>query len=263
MTAEGIHIPRLSLILYQSGGDLSMKFGSLGCLSQPAAVQTCVIGYNRLKTEIFMRKYDIETAEFVAAARKAAAYGLVQCSSGNLSRRVGPDAALLSASGSWLGELTADEVAIFELTSGRSLNGRKPTCESGFHLGILKCRADVQVVLHFQSLYATAIACGQPADYDYNLTIEVPVYIGEPAVVDYLPPGSGQLAEAVVDAFGDKQVTMAFLKNHGLVTVGKNFNDAIQKAVFFEMTCRILLTNPDAVPLPAEAVKALRQLGQA
>ncbi len=210
-----------------------------------------------------MQKYDTETAEFVAAARKAAAYGLVQCSSGNLSRRVGPDAALLSASGSWLGELTADEVAICEIGSRRSLNGRKPTCESGFHLGILRQRPDVQVVLHFQSLYATAIACGRPADYDYNMTIEMPVYIGEPAVVDYLPPGSDQLAQAVVDAFGDKQVTMAFLKNHGLVTVGKNFNDVIHQSVFFEMTCRILLTNPNAAPLPAEAVKALRQLGQA
>ena len=56
---------------------------------------------------------------------------------------------------------------------------------------------------------------------------------------------------------------MAFLKNHGLVTVGKNFDDAIQKAVFFELACRILLTNPDTKPMDETAVKHLRSLGQA
>jgi ribulose-5-phosphate 4-epimerase/fuculose-1-phosphate aldolase len=210
-----------------------------------------------------MQQYAADIMEFVAAGRKAAAFGLMQCSSGNLSRRIGPDTALLSASGSWLGELTADEVAVCQIDSGRCLNGKKPTCECVFHLGILKHRPEVNVVLHFQSPYATAIACGQPQDHDYNMTIEMPVYIGTPAVVPYLPPGSPQLAQAVIDAFRDKQVNMAFLKNHGLVTAGKNFNDAIQKAVFFEMTCRILLTNPNAKPLDAKEVKALRQTDQA
>lgn len=210
-----------------------------------------------------MQPYAAEIMEFVAAGRKAAAFGLMQCSSGNLSRRIAPDTALLSASGSWLGELTADEVAVCQIDSGRCLNGKKPTCECVFHLGILKNRPEVNVVLHFQSPYATAIACGQPQDHDYNMTIEMPVYIGTPAVVPYLPPGSVQLAQAVIDAFRDPQTTLAILKNHGLVTIGKTVNDAIQKAVFFEMTCQILLTNPAARALPPEAVQALRQLGQA
>jgi len=69
------------------------------------------------------------------------------------------------------------------------------------------------------------------------------------------------LAEAVADAFKDPQTHLAILKNHGLVTVGKDFNDAIQKAVFFEMACRILLTHPNAKPLDVEAVKQLRADG--
>jgi ribulose-5-phosphate 4-epimerase/fuculose-1-phosphate aldolase len=54
---------------------------------------------------------------------------------------------------------------------------------------------------------------------------------------------------------------LAILKNHGLVSVGKDFNDAIQKAVFFEMACRIILTNPNAKPLDAAMVKQLRKDG--
>ena len=207
---------------------------------------------------------DEETIKkFAAACHKVAEYGLVSCSSGNLSWRVGPDTALLSASGSWLGELTAEQVAVCDFNTGQCINGKTPTCESVFHLGILKNRPEVNVVLHFQSPYATAISCGEPEGLNFNMTIEVPVYIGDPAVVEYLPPGSGELAQAVIDAFKDTQTHLAILKNHGLVSVGKDFNDAIQKAVFFEMACRIILTNPNAKPLDDDAVKQLRNTGSA
>ena len=203
------------------------------------------------------------TKQFVAACHKVAEYGLVSCSSGNLSWRTGPETALLSATGSWLGELTESQVAVCDIHTGESVNGKVPTCESVYHLGILKNRPEVNVVLHFQSHYATAIACGEPEAVNFNMTIEVPVYIGTPAVVPYLPPGSGQLAQAVIDRFKNAQTHLAILKNHGLVSVGKNFNDAIQKAVFFEMACKIILTNPDAKPLDAHAVEHLRKTSHA
>lgn len=210
-----------------------------------------------------MKIDDSKYEAFVAAAHKVAQYGLVQCSSGNLSWRVGPNEAMLSASGAWLAELTAKQIALCELSSGQCVNGIKPTCEAGFHVGILKARSDAHVVLHFQSPYATALACGDPARHNLNLTIEVPVYIGDAAVVAYLPPGSNELAEAVVDAFGHGDTQIAILKNHGLVTLGKTFDDAIQKAIFFEQACHICLTNPDAKPLSSDAVAYLRELGKA
>jgi ribulose-5-phosphate 4-epimerase/fuculose-1-phosphate aldolase len=210
-----------------------------------------------------MHSYDSKIPAFVEAARKVAAYGLVQCSSGNLSWRVGPDIALLSASRSWLAELTAGQVAVCEINTGQCLNKVTPTCEWVFHLGILKHRPEMNVVLHFQSPYATAVACGTPEKHDFNMTIEVPVYIGRPKAVPYSPPGSKKLAQAAIEVFKDKQTHLAILNNHGLVTVGKDINDAIQKAVFFEMTCRILLTNPDAKPLALEEVERLHKSAQA
>ena len=65
----------------------------------------------------------------------------------------------------------------------------------------------------------------------------------------------------MIDALKDSQSHLAILKNHGLVTVGRDFNDTIQKAVFFELACRILLTNPNAKPLAADMVKQLRADG--
>jgi len=198
--------------------------------------------------------------EFAAACHKIAGYGLVSCSSGNLSWRVEPNTALLSASGSWLADLTTEQVAVCAIDTGKCNNDKRPTCEHLLHLGILKNRVDVNVVLHFQSRYATAIACSETLGFDFNMTIEVPVYIGTPAAVPYLPPGSDELAQAVVDAFKDPQTQVAILKNHGLVSVGKDFNDAIQKAVFFELACQIILTNPRAKPLDEGAAKHLRDI---
>ena len=205
-----------------------------------------------------MRDNELTLTAFVQACHKVAQYDLISCSSGNLSWRIEPDTALLSASGAWLAELTPEQVAACDIDTGRCINGKVPTCESVFHLGILKTRPEMTVVLHFQSPFATAIACGDLENLDFNVIIEVPLYIGAVATVPYLPPGSAELAQAVVDAFKNPQTHMAILKNHGMVTVGKDFDDAIQKAVFFELACRILLTNPKAKLLDAETVKQLR-----
>jgi ribulose-5-phosphate 4-epimerase/fuculose-1-phosphate aldolase len=198
---------------------------------------------------------------FVAACHKVAEYGLLRCSSGNLSWRIEDRLVLLTASRSWLGELDESQVALCELDSEQCLNGKTPTVESRFHLGILRIRPEMNVVLHFQSPYATAIACGDPSRYDFNVIIEVPVYVGSPAVIDYFMPGTEALAQKTIEAMKDHD--MAILRNHGLVTVGKNFNDAIQKAVFFELACQILLTRPDVQPLPSEALPQLRAAGKA
>ena len=203
----------------------------------------------------------IKLEEFVSACHKAAKYNLVKCSSGNMSWQISESLALLSASSSWLSELSQDQVSVCQIQSGQCVNGINPTCESVFHLGILKNRLQHNVVLHFQSPYATAIACGDPSVYNFNVIIEIPVYIGKPAVVEYYPPGSQELADAVINAMKDHD--LAILKNHGLVTVGKNFDDAIQKAVFFELACKILLTQSKPETLTEEQVDYLRSLGKA
>jgi ribulose-5-phosphate 4-epimerase/fuculose-1-phosphate aldolase len=54
---------------------------------------------------------------------------------------------------------------------------------------------------------------------------------------------------------------MVIMKNHGLVTVGRDYDDAIQKAGFFELACQVLLTVGDNAGLDCEQVKKLRRMG--
>ena len=87
-----------------------------------------------------------EVQYFLECAHKCAAAGLLSCSSGNLSLRCkgqdNEDCALLSATGSWLGELREDQIALCRISDGTSLNGVHPTMEAGFHLGTMRKRPE-------------------------------------------------------------------------------------------------------------------------
>lgn len=175
--------------------------------------------------------------EFVQQADRVGAAGLTICSSGNLSWRVGNEA-LISGTGSWLPNLRTDQVAVCEVTTGQTLNGVRPSMESVFHLGIMRERPDVNVVLHFQSPYATQIACSQVRPQNYNVTAEVPLHVGR--VIPEIPfyrPGSPELATSVVEALKNRNTAM--MLKHGQVVCGKDFDDVFQRAMFFEMACRI------------------------
>lgn len=181
---------------------------------------------------------------------------MLRCSSGNMSARLENGLVAISSTGSWVGEIEAEQVAVCKLEDGQCVNNLKPTVEINFHLGILKKRADVNVVLHYQSPYATAIACGKPEKHNYAVIIETPLYnLNEPEIVDYFAPGSKQLADAVVNAFNNCDI--AILKNHGLVTVGKNYNDVIRNACFFELACQILCIEKNPTALTSEQAAAL------
>jgi ribulose-5-phosphate 4-epimerase/fuculose-1-phosphate aldolase len=205
-----------------------------------------------------LRKYAEKIDSFIDACHKVADHGLVRCNSGNMSSRLDENLAVISASRTWLAEIKTQQVVICDLQTGQSLNDRIPSVESSFHLGILRARPDANVVLHFQSPYATAIACGNPGNYDFAIIVEVPFYIGRPAVIDFLAPGSQQLAHAVIDAM--KHSNMAILRNHGLVTCGKDFHETIQRAVFFELACRILICQNNPVHLSSTQFDMLSKL---
>lgn len=177
--------------------------------------------------------------EFVAQARRVGAAGLTICSSGNLSWRVpDSDEVLLSGTGSWVPELTADRVSVCRLSTGEILNGVKPSMESVFHLGVMRRRPDVNVVLHFQSPYATAVACMADAPRNLNFTAEMALHVGEEIPhIPYFRPGSPELAQHVVDALTDHNSAM--LHKHGQVVCGTSYDQAFERAMFFEMGCRI------------------------
>jgi ribulose-5-phosphate 4-epimerase/fuculose-1-phosphate aldolase len=173
------------------------------------------------------------------AAHRAGSNRLMLCSSGNQSWRIGEEV-IISGTGSWLPCITPEKTAICSLKDGAVLNGVKPSIESSFHLGVLRNRKEMNVVLHFQSQYATIISCMKEKPTNFNVTAEIPLHVGRKIpVVPYYRPGSPELAKAVTEAMQDHNSIL--LAKHGQVVCGKDLNDAFQKAVFFEMACGIIV----------------------
>ena len=85
----------------------------------------------------------------------------------------------------------------------------------------------------------------------YGLTCPGPI-----ATVPYFAPGSEALSAAVVAKVATHDLIL--LRNHGPVVVGKDIDDVIQKAIFFELACRILIQCPSVTTLSRKAVAALR-----
>jgi ribulose-5-phosphate 4-epimerase/fuculose-1-phosphate aldolase len=196
--------------------------------------------------------------DFAAAARKMGSYGLMRCSSGNLSRRLDAERMLVKSSRSWMADLTADDISVCRIADAQHLSGRKPSVEIGFHAGCLRVRADINVVLHFQTPAATALACSKNLrEINFFAIPEMAYYIGPIGIVPYILPGTAELASAVTGTM--RTHDLAVLTNHGLVTVGKDFDDVIQKATFFELACDIILrAGSNLQPLTPAAIAALR-----
>lgn len=194
--------------------------------------------------------------EFAGRAHEISRKGLVNCSSGNLSCRLSDSEMLISKTGTWLEKLMVDEISVVNIQHGKIRNEVEPSGEWKLHTAVFRKRADVNVVLHFQSPAATSLACLAEKP-DYNAIIEVPLYIGNVPHLPFLMPGSDQLAEAVAEQSTHSNVIQ--MGNHGQVVLGKSFDEAIERAVFFELCCTIILNTGNRYhPIPAEFIPQLK-----
>lgn len=196
--------------------------------------------------------------EFVKYAHMIGAEKLVRCSSGNLSVRAG-DKVYISGTGTWLESITEDQIAVLDIKSGKRLNEVTPSIESKMHLELFKKRKDIDTILHFQSPYATTIACLENQPEDFNVTLEIPLHVGgKIPAIPYLKPGSSELAAEVAKQMKE-DIYMVILNNHGQVTCGKGFQETLQRAIFFEAACRIIiLSGGEATTLDEHQIADLK-----
>jgi len=201
-----------------------------------------------------------EISMFIEACHDAARRGLMKCSSGNMSKRIDKQRLMVSATRSWLERIGREHVSICSIAEGKLLEGPKPTVELAFHREIIRRRPEINVVMHFQSPFATTLACSGRTDIDYFVIPEIPFYIGPIGYVPYYQPGSAELAAATVDVMVD--YNMAVMDHHGLVTVAEDYDHAIQNAVFFELACEVIVRSGGKVlPLDKMHAQLLRDAG--
>lgn len=192
----------------------------------------------------------------IYTAHLADTKNLVTASSGNISARLNDNGFLISGTGKFLGSLTAGDISTCFIDDSETYSGAKPSMENHFHRAIYRNRPDANAVLHFQSLYATVLACSALPEYDLNFIPESAVYLKHIEVVPYYLPGSMELADDI--SRRSQQTDVFVLKNHGQIAAGKNLDDVLRKASIFEFACGIkVLSSNQAVRFSKKEIDEL------
>jgi ribulose-5-phosphate 4-epimerase/fuculose-1-phosphate aldolase len=198
-----------------------------------------------------------EYKRFAKWANKIGQSGLLLCSSGNLSHRVDEETLIVSESRKWLANLKQNHIVKVGLQDGNVIEGNHPTGELPLHLEVFRQNPNVNTVLHCQSGAATALACRQSAEINYNVIIEVPIYIGNVVHLPFIMPGTKELANEVAKA--SMHASVIQLSNHGQIIIGTSYKDVYQKAHFFELACQIIISNNfNCQPITAEQFEQLK-----
>jgi ribulose-5-phosphate 4-epimerase/fuculose-1-phosphate aldolase len=187
------------------------------------------------------------------SANVFSARGLAFGSTGNLSVRIG-DSIWITPTGQPLRGLTPATLAEITL-DGTALNSNRPSKEFPFHTGLYRARPEARAIVHLHSTYSVALSC-----MDAPLAAMTPYFFMRVAplgIVPYHRPGSKALADAVAEAARGHHCLL--LRNHGLVTSGETWNEAVDRAEELEETARLhfLLRGEKIRELTAADIAAL------
>lgn len=164
---------------------------------------------------------------------------LVTPTGGNVSaRQKGSTQFWITPTGQFKGGLHAQDLVKVNL-DGKWFSKRfKPSVETPLHAQIYRARNDVRAVIHAHSpLTLGTTFAGMEIK---PVTPEGVVFVGEVPIVQFETPGTEDLAEKVVDALKSHQV--AVMQNHGVVAVGGNLLEALNRIEIVEITARIMIT---------------------
>jgi L-ribulose-5-phosphate 4-epimerase len=179
--------------------------------------------------------------ELALYSRKSFDRDLISGTGGNLSVRIpGTNTALITPSGVSLADVEPDLNILVDL-EGKVLKappGLKPSKETSFHLEAYRLRPEIHGLAHVHPAYSTAYA---------NKGIALPLVtvsargnLKHVPCIDSALPGSGELRELVCAGLESHPGVRAILmKEHGILTLGKDLMEAYYLADLVEETAKI------------------------
>ena len=180
---------------------------------------------------------------------------------GNLSVRIS-DKILITPSGYSLRDMEPDMVVTVD-KEGRVIEGGVPTKDVEVHLGILRQRDEINVVGHVHGAFIIAASAILESGPDALPPITPGfVYLAHPlAMIPFMVPGTEDLSDATTEMFLDIGSNALLLQNHGLITVGKDFREALNIAEEIDEAARIyLLTDGRAKIISGENISKIKEL---
>lgn len=164
--------------------------------------------------------------------------GLIPLTSGNVSARASDEHVAITPRGIPYETLKPEDIAIVTL-GGQVVESRhNPSSETAMHALLYRECPDVNAVVHAHSPYAVAFSIvgkGIPIVCLEGLAVKGPI-----PVADYACPGTESQGAAALKALqGPPAVKGVLLRNHGVLAVGPDLNQAYIVAYRIELSARI------------------------
>ncbi|MDC7234773.1 MAG: class II aldolase/adducin family protein [Spirochaetales bacterium] len=203
--------------------------------------------------------YQKEREAVAATMRRLYSQGLTTCSGGNISLRVGKNHVLITPSALDKGKTNFRQIALMTLDGENYSTGLKPSIETDMHLKILKCRPDINAVVHAHPKSASYLTAVQNGVIRTDLLAEARYLLGEPAFAPYALMGTESLGDTAAASLADGQFAL-LMENHGVLTVGKTLLQAFDRIEVLEAAAEMTvnaLTSGNISPLCETKLKEI------
>jgi len=206
------------------------------------------------------RKAKVSKKQIIKIGKKLCRLGLVSGRAGNLSARLDKNNLLITATGCALGDLKYRDILQVSLTNKKSAKNKPVSSEFPLHSLIYQNFAS-KVVIHCHPPLTNAYFSVYPSIKP--LTLETKFYLGEIPVVKQKTPTVTR-PEAVIKVL--RKARLVVLKNHGVVSMGENFDLALSLIETLETAVKVvvvarLLQQKKPNPLNKHLKKYLTQHG--
>lgn len=154
---------------------------------------------------------------------------------GNLTIRVGDNLVLCTPTLVSKGFMTLEQMCLVDMEGNQLAGKYKRTSECMTHLAIMKRQPKAKACCHAHPPHGTAFAVAgvQPPTC---MIPEAEVFLGQIGMAEYRTPGSPANAEVVGNAAVDHMAVL--MVNHGVITWGKDIEDAYWKMENVESYCK-------------------------
>lgn len=184
-----------------------------------------------------MSKSEMTAEKIVEIGSRLYKRGLIAGTDGNISALIEPGRVMITPAGRSKGRLEPEEMIVID-DSGQKISGKlKASSEMAMHLYLYSNRPDISACVHAHPPYATAFAVAGISLSDKILP-EIILSVGNIALTEYAPPGTSALPRSLDPFITDHNAFL--LKNHGLVTIGSDLEEAYQRLEAIEHFARIL-----------------------
>lgn len=156
--------------------------------------------------------------------------------SGNVSIRLADGNILITPSGVSKDLLKPHDIVLTDI-NGVIIEGlRKPSSEIKMHLAVYRNRPDVYSVIHAHPPFSVAF-CTVDSKINTSLLAEATLILGEVPVVKYATPSTDEVPDFLQPYL--KGHNAFLLANHGLLTLGSNLEQAMNRAETLEFTAKV------------------------